>query len=76
MFTLRVYAQVCLTRNPRDTNWGSFTGDLRDRLERGSEMNTKDEAGLSLAVHWGQQALISAYDDNFLLDLLREVGNL
>jgi hypothetical protein len=27
-------------------------------------MNTKDGAGLGLAVHWIQQALISAYEDN------------
>jgi hypothetical protein len=27
-------------------------------------MNMKDEAGLGLAVHWVQQALISAYEDN------------
>jgi hypothetical protein len=27
-------------------------------------MNMKDEAGLGLAVHWVQQALISACEDN------------
>ena len=27
-------------------------------------MNVKDEAGLGLASHWVQQALISSYDDN------------
>jgi hypothetical protein len=27
-------------------------------------MNMKDEAGLWLAIHWVQQALISAYEDN------------
>jgi hypothetical protein len=30
-------------------------------------MNTKNEARLGLAVHWVQQALISAYEDNFPL---------
>jgi hypothetical protein len=35
-----------------------------DRLERGPEMNMKDEAELGLAVHWVQQALFSAYEDN------------
>jgi len=35
-----------------------------DRLERGPEMNKKEEAGLGLAVQWVQQALISAYEDN------------
>jgi hypothetical protein len=44
--------------------WGSFQEGLRDRLQRGPEMNMKDEAGLGLAVHWVQQALISACEDN------------
>ena len=44
--------------------WGSFQEGLRDRLERGPEMNMKDEAGLGLRVHWVQQALISAHEDN------------
>ena len=53
-----------LIRNPRGTNWGSFREDLRDQLERGPEMDMKSEAGLGLAIHWVQQALISAYKDN------------
>ena len=53
-----------LIRNPRGTNWGSFWEGLRDRLVRGREMNMKDEAGLGLAIHWVQQALISASEDN------------
>jgi hypothetical protein len=44
----------------RGTNWGSFREGLRDKLERGPEMNMKDETGLGLAVHWVQQA----YEDN------------
>jgi hypothetical protein len=47
--------------------WGSFQDGLRDRLERGPKMNMKDEAGLGLAVHWVQQALISAYEYNHSL---------
>jgi len=27
-------------------------------------MNMKNEAGLGLTIHWVQQALISAYEDN------------
>jgi hypothetical protein len=46
------------------TNWSSSREGLRERLERRPEMNMKDEAGLGLAVHWIQQALISAYEDN------------
>jgi len=30
LFTLQGSVPVCLIRNPRDTNWGSFKGDLRD----------------------------------------------
>jgi len=55
---------VHLIRNPRGTNWGSFREDLRDRLERGPEMDMKSEAGLGLVIHWVQQALILAYEDN------------
>ena len=64
LFTLRGSVLVRLIRNPRGTNWGYFKGDLRDRLERGTEINMKNEAGLGLAFHWVQQALISAYEDN------------
>jgi hypothetical protein len=46
------------------TNWVSFKEDLRDRLERGPEINLKNEAGLGLAIHWVQQTVISAYEDN------------
>jgi hypothetical protein len=45
--------------NSRCTNW-----DLKDRLERGLEMNMKDEAGLGLAILCVRQAVISAYKDN------------
>ena len=64
LFTLGGSVPVRLIRNPRGTNWGSFKGDLRDRLEGGPEMNVKNEAGLGLATHGVQQALISAYKDN------------
>ena len=55
---------VPFIRNPRGTNWGSFREGLREKLERGSQMNTKDEAGLGLAIHSIQQALVSAYEEN------------
>jgi hypothetical protein len=64
LFTLQGSVPVRLVRNPRGTNWGSFKGDLRDRLETSPEMDLKNEAGLELPVHWVQQALISAYEDN------------
>jgi hypothetical protein len=50
--------------NLRGTNWGSFPEDLKEKLERGPEMNTKDDVGLGLAVHCIQQALVSAYENN------------
>jgi hypothetical protein len=55
---------VLLIRNPRGTNWGSFQESLRKKLERGPEISVKDEAGLGLAIHWIQQALIYTYEDN------------
>ena len=61
LFTLRGFTPVLLVRNRRDTNWGSFRGSLRERLERGRGMNMEDEAGLGLAIQCVQQALISAY---------------
>jgi hypothetical protein len=54
-----------LIRNPRGTNWGSFRESLSDRLERGTEMSMKDEAGLGLAIQWTQQALTSADEENY-----------
>jgi len=39
-------------------------------------MNMRDEAGVGLAIHWVQQALISAYEGNCPLDLLKQVDNL
>ena len=58
MFTLQGSILVHLIRNPRGKIWGSFRGDLKHRLKRGPEMNMKNEAGLGLAFHWVQQALI------------------
>jgi hypothetical protein len=63
---------VSLIRNPKGTNWGSFQEGLREKLERGPKMNMKVEAGLELAVHWIQQALISNYEDNCLLRPVRK----
>jgi hypothetical protein len=73
LFTLWGSVPVRLIRNPRGTNWGSFKGELRDRLDRGPEMDMKNEAGLGLAIHWVQRALLKI---TVLLDLLSQVGNL
>jgi len=58
-FTLRGSALVLQIRNPGGTNWGSFRDSLREKLDGGPVMSMKDEAGLGLAIHWIQQALIS-----------------
>ena len=63
LFNLRGSVPAPLIRNPRGTNWGSFRTDLRRGLEGGPQMSMKDEAGLGLAVHWLQRALLSAYED-------------
>lgn len=67
LFTLQGSVPERLIRNPSGTNWEG----LRDRLARGPEMNMKDEAGLGLAIHWVQQALISASEDNCPLRLVK-----
>jgi hypothetical protein len=72
LFTLWGSIPSSLVRNPRDTNWGSFREDLRERLNRGPEMDMKDEAGMGLAVHWVQQALISTYEENCPLRPVRK----
>jgi hypothetical protein len=64
LFTLRGSLPVTLIRKPRGTNWGSFREVLREKLERGPEVYMKVEAGLGLAVHWIQEALTSAYEEN------------
>jgi hypothetical protein len=61
-----------LIGNPRGTNWGSFRWSLREKLERDPEMSMKYEAGLGLAIHWIQQALISAFEDNCHLQPIRK----
>jgi hypothetical protein len=71
MFTLEGSVLVCLIRNPRGTSWDSFREGLKGVLERGPEMNMKDEAGLGLAILFVQQALISAYEDNCPLKPVR-----
>ena len=72
LFTLWGSTPVLLVRNPRGTNWGSFRGSLRERLERGPGMSMEDEAGLGLAIQCMQQALISVYEENCPLVPIRK----
>jgi hypothetical protein len=64
LFTLQGSIPVGLIRNPSGKNRGSLRGDLKDRLEKGPEINMKNEAGFGLAIYWVQQALIRTYEDN------------
>jgi hypothetical protein len=45
--------------------------DLRGRLEQGPKMDMKDEARLGLTIYYVQQALISAYENNCPLRVVR-----
>ena len=72
LFTLRGTFTASLIRNTRGTYWGSFREGLRDKVERGPEMNMKDKAGLGLAVYSIQQDLITAYDNNCSLRLAKK----
>jgi len=64
LFTLRGFVPALLIRNPRGTNCGSFREGQMDKLERRPEMRMDDVAGLGLAVHWIQHALVTAYEEN------------
>jgi len=76
LFNLRGPVSLSLIRNSKGTNWGSFQEGLTEKLERGPGMNMKDESVLGLAVHWVQQALISADEENCLLRPANYVENL
>jgi hypothetical protein len=58
LFTVQGSIPERLVRNHRGTNWSSFKGDLRNRLERGPEIDMRNEAGLGLEIYWVQQTLI------------------
>jgi hypothetical protein len=64
LFILRGSIPVRLIRKPRGISCGSFKEDLSNGLKRGPAMDMKSEAGLGLAIHWSQQALILAYGNN------------
>jgi hypothetical protein len=72
LFILRGSYPVLLFSNHRCTSWGSFRGRLEEKLERDCELNMNDEAGLGLAIHWIQQALVSAFEDNCSLRIMKK----
>ena len=76
LFTLQGSLPICQIRNTRGTKWDSFREDLRDRLGRHPEMNTKVEAGLGLIILWVQQALSWPMRIIVRLDLLKQADTL
>ena len=72
MFTVRGSAPVLLIRNPRGTNWGSFRRSLWENLEGGPYMSMKGEGELWLVIHWVQQDLVSAFEDNCPIRTIRK----
>jgi hypothetical protein len=53
------------------TEWGSFTEELKEVMSRGPVGCTADEAGLGLALNWVQHALITAYENNCPMRLVK-----
>jgi hypothetical protein len=76
LFTLQGSVPVRLVRKPRGTNWGSFKGDVGDRLERGPEMGLKTRLDWGLQLIGFSRPLYQPMRTIALLDLLRQVGNL
>jgi len=67
LFTEEGSVLVRMIRNLRNTIWESSREGLKVVLERGPEVNMKDEAGLGLAILSAQQVLISTCENNCLL---------
>jgi hypothetical protein len=74
-FALRGSLPSRHSRNTKGTNWGSFWEDLRDSLSRGPMECTRDEAGMGLALQWLQHALITVYENNCPMWLLKSARN-
>jgi hypothetical protein len=71
LFALWGLLPVRQARNPRGTNWGSFTEKLQEVLDRGPVGCTADKAGLGLALNWVQHALVTAYENNCPVRLVK-----
>jgi hypothetical protein len=75
LFALRGSLPARLSRNPRGTKWDSFREELRDSLSRDPMEYTRDEAGLGLALQGLQHALITAYENNCPMRLVKPAKN-
>jgi hypothetical protein len=53
---------------------GSFREKLNELLSRGPVECTGDEAGFRLAINWVQHAIITAYENNCQLLLVKPAG--
>jgi hypothetical protein len=71
LFTLQGSLPMCQARNPRGTKWGSFREELQEVLNRGLVGCTANEAGLGLALNWVQHALVTAYENNCPVRLVK-----
>jgi hypothetical protein len=71
LFTLRGSVPVNLVRNPRGTDWCSFREELKEVLSRDPVGCTGDEVGLGFALNWVQHALITAYENNCQVRLVK-----
>jgi len=72
LFTLQGSVHGTPDQEPYRHQLGLLSRWPKGKRERGPEMNMKDEVGLGLAVCWVQQALITAYEDNFPLRPVRK----
>jgi hypothetical protein len=75
LFTLRGSLPAHQSRNPRGADWDSFQEELRGSLSRGPIDYTRYEAGLGLALQWLQHALITAYENNCPMWLVKPARN-
>jgi hypothetical protein len=75
LFTLRGSLPARLSRNPRGTKWDSFREELRDLLRRGPMEYIRNEAGLGLSFQCLQNALITAYENNCPMRLVKPARN-
>jgi hypothetical protein len=75
LYTLRGSLPARLSRNPRGTNWDYYREELRDLLRRGPMEYIRDEARLEFALQWLQHALITAYENNCPMRLVKPARN-
>ena len=63
-------------QEPQFQNRGSFRGDLKARLQKGPEMNMKNEAGFKLLFIWFSMPISEPLRVTVFLHLFKKVGKL